>query len=83
MGGGALKLDAVQLHKVFIPVLSDTAIKKMNELGKELAKSKIDSSNKIINKVDSLILLELGDKRKSSNSNMNEILNNYSSNRAK
>lgn len=56
LGGGALKIDSIQLSKMFFPSFSKQDLFQLNQLGKELAKTTIDASLSIINKIDSIIL---------------------------
>lgn len=60
MGGGALKLDAAQLRKIPLPLLSIRGIQALNEIGKRLRTVSIDMSANLIREIDSIILSELG-----------------------
>lgn len=56
MGGGALKLEAVQLRKVKIPDLSEKVLLELNRIGGELCKCKITSQSNLLDQVDLHIL---------------------------
>ena len=60
MGGGALKLDAAQLRKIPLPLLSIRGTQALNEIGKRLRTVSIDMSANLIREIDSIILSELG-----------------------
>lgn len=56
MGGGALKLEAVQLRKVKIPNLSKKVLSELDKIGEELCKRKISNQSDLLDKVDLHIL---------------------------
>ena len=56
MGGGALKLEAVQLRKVRIPNLSEKILSELDKLGDKLCKCKITSHSNLLDQVDLHIL---------------------------
>lgn len=56
MGGGALKLDAVQIKKCFLPSGVLEKIDQLNVLGKRLSQSSPEYSEIIIRQIDSVIL---------------------------
>lgn len=56
MGGGALKLEAVQLRKVKIPNLSEKILSELDRIGGELCKCKITNQSKLLDQVDMHIL---------------------------
>lgn len=55
MGGGALKLDAVQVRKLPVPLLDDNCMASLGELGKRLAEADIPDS-RIIKRIDEIII---------------------------
>lgn len=59
MGGGALKLEATQLKKIPIPLLSNNSILKLSKLGKKLLLRNNEHS-KTIEEIDQIILKALG-----------------------
>ena len=61
MGGGALKLEAVQLRKVKIPNFAEPTLTKLNRYGEELCRSKISESSEIINKINLCLLMSFID----------------------
>ncbi len=56
MGGGALKLEAVQLRKVKIPNLSKEVLSEFDKFGEELCKRKISNQSDLLDKIDLRIL---------------------------
>ena len=56
MGGGALKLEAVQLRKVKIPNLSEKVLSELDKIGGELCKCKISNQSNLLDQVDLHIL---------------------------
>lgn len=56
MGGGALKLEAVQLRKVKIPFLSKNVLSELDRLGGELCKCDITNQSNLLDQVDLHIL---------------------------
>ena len=56
MGGGALKLEAVQLRKVKIPNLSMKVLSEIDKIGGELCKCKISTQSNLLDQVDLYIL---------------------------
>lgn len=81
MGGGALKLDAVQLKKMPIPILDKKDLKKLSTLGEELKLCKIEKSDSIISKIDKVILGKIGANDKMSLQEIKQIRNDYISRR--
>ena len=59
MGGGALKLEAIQLKRIPVPVLSSNSILTLSRLGKKLWQRK-NGHSKTIEIIDQLILNTLG-----------------------
>lgn len=59
MGGGALKLEATQIKKLPIPVLSSGTLEKLSELGKQLARAS-NEIGKTLTQVDRIVLAALG-----------------------
>jgi len=59
MGGGALKLEATQLKKIPIPVLSKGGIARLSDLGIVLAE-RPKNHTEIIEEIDAVIFGELG-----------------------
>ena len=60
MGGGALKIDAVQFKKVYYPRLSDEDIERLDALGKILIAASKSAAEPIISDIDSVLLASLG-----------------------
>ena len=60
LGGGALKLDAIQLKKIPIPVLEEKDIQDLNALGIKLASLSSDASEPIISRIDKIIFGKIG-----------------------
>lgn len=56
MGGGALKLEAVQLRKVKVPNLSKKVLSELDIIGGELCKCKISTQSNLLDQVDLYIL---------------------------
>ena len=81
MGGGALKLDAVQLKKIPIPILDKKDLKKLSTLGEELKLCKIEKSDSIISKIDKVIFGKIGANDKVSLQKIKQIRNDYISRR--
>lgn len=52
MGGGALKLEAVQLRKVKIPNLSKEVLLELDRIGGDLCKCKISNQSDLLDQVD-------------------------------
>jgi hypothetical protein len=77
MGGGALKLDAVQIKKIPIPVLDRKDLKKLSALGSELISCTIDNSDSIILKIDKIIFGKVGINDKISLQRIKQIRNKY------
>ena len=77
MGGGALKLDAVQLKKIPIPILDKKDLKKLNTLGNKLKLCKIEKSDSIISKIDKVIFGKVGASDKVSLQKIKQIRNEY------
>jgi hypothetical protein len=77
MGGGALKLDEVQLKKMPIPILDKRDLKKLSTLGEELKLCKIEKSDSIISKIDKVIFGKIGANDKVSLQKIKQIRNEY------
>jgi hypothetical protein len=77
MGGGALKLDAVQLKKIPIPILDKKDLKKLSTLGNKLKLCKIEKSDSIISKIDKVIFGKIGANDKVSLQKIKQIRNEY------
>ncbi len=77
MGGGALKIDAVQLKKIPIPSLDKKDIQKLSALGKNLKFSKIDMSDSIIFKIDKILFGKVGVHDKRTINKLLQIRNEY------
>lgn len=60
MGGGALKMDAVQFKKTYYPRLSDEEITQLEALGKKLTASSKSMAEPIIRDIDNVLLKALG-----------------------
>jgi type I restriction-modification system DNA methylase subunit len=56
MGGGALKLEATHLRRIPIPKLDSVKINELSKIGIQLAKSNIDNSVSIIEKIDKIVM---------------------------
>lgn len=63
MGGGALKLEATQIKKLPIPVLSAGSVEKLSALGKKLARTPNDT-NKTLTQIDRIVIAALGFEKK-------------------
>lgn len=85
MGGGALKLDAIQLKKMLFPPFSAKEIKQLNKLGRELSSTTVDGASEIISRIDSLFMTSLGIKKNKNRSQkkLTEILEYYIKRRLK
>jgi hypothetical protein len=59
MGGGALKLEATQIKKLPIPVLSTVTVEELSALGEELTHTSNDTY-KILTQIDLIVLSALG-----------------------
>jgi predicted RNA methylase len=77
MGGGALKVDAVQLKKMPIPPLDKKDIQKLGVLGKNLKFSKTDISDSIIFKIDKILFGKVGANDKRTLRKILQIRNEY------
>jgi hypothetical protein len=77
MGGGALKLDAVQLKKIPIPILDKKDLKRLSTLGNKLKLCKIEKSDSIISKIDKVIFGKIGANDKVSLQKIKQIRNEY------
>lgn len=77
MGGGALKLDAVQLKKIPIPILDRKDIKKLSTLAHELKQSKIEESESIILQIDKIIFKKIGAADNASLQKIRQIRDDY------
>lgn len=60
MGGGALKIDAVQFKKAYYPRLSDEEIERLDALGEALVSTSKSTAEPIIEEIDSVLLKALG-----------------------
>jgi hypothetical protein len=60
MGGGALKIDAVQFKKAYYPRLSDEEIERLDALGEALVSTSKSTAEPIIKEIDSILLKALG-----------------------
>ena len=60
MGGGALKLDAVQLNKIILPKTILQDLSSFSRLGAKLAKESFNTCGDIIEEIDSKILHLMG-----------------------
>ena len=85
LGGGALKIDAIQLKKMLFPPFSSKEIEQLNKLGRELSSTTIDDASEIIKKIDFLFLTSLGIKKDKNQfqKTLTEILNYYINRRLK
>lgn len=79
LGGGALKIDSIQIKKFVLPSFSKTHLKKLNALGAELTKISIHETQKVAKRIDFVFLSELGIKKDQSywQKKMLDILNDY------
>lgn len=77
MGGGALKLDAVQLKKTIFPTNIYNYCYELDALGKELIFSNIHSSNEIISKIDNYIFKSIKIESSSVDKILTTFLNQY------
>lgn len=77
MGGGALKLDAVQIKKCVLPARILEKVKDFDYLGHQLSESSIDRSAPIIEKIDSVIMDSLLISDPEAVNSLNQILNSY------
>ncbi len=83
MGGGALKLDGVQVKKMPFPILDNASIESLCQLGARLKESTIDRSNAIINDIDRIILRAVGINSDDVSAQLSEIKWEYKLRRAK
>lgn len=60
MGGGALKIDAVQFKKAYYPRLSDKEIARLDTLGEALISTSKRAAETIIGEIDNVLLKALG-----------------------
>ena len=60
MGGGALKLDAVQLNKIILPKTILQDLSSFSRFGAKLAKESFNTCGDIIEEIDSKILHLMG-----------------------
>lgn len=60
MGGGALKIDAVQFKKAYYPRLSDAEIAQLDDLGEALIATSKSTLETTIGKIDNVLLNSLG-----------------------
>lgn len=77
MGGGALKLDVVQLKKTIFPTSISNYSHELDVLGKELINSNINTSNGIISKIDSYILRAINIESSPADAILTTLLNQY------
>ena len=61
MGGGALKLDSIQIQKFPLPTFSEDDFQQLSKYGDALISSPISASMHTIKQIDQLILTKLGD----------------------
>lgn len=62
MGGGALKVDSVQMDRFFFPTLSDDQLNELDTLGEKLSNMSLDETS-IIDEIDHVILRSIPDVR--------------------
>lgn len=60
MGGGALKIDAVQLKKILLPANIEEGLRTFSNLGMKLSKTSINNCNCVINNIDKELLKLIG-----------------------
>lgn len=60
MGGGALKVDSIQVKGFVYPSLDKKALKQLESLGALLANSSIGEENEVLNKIDAVVLRAAG-----------------------
>lgn len=80
MGGGALKIDAVQFKKSYYPRLSDEEIFRLDTLGNALIATSKQAAQTTIGEIDQVLLKALGLDdvvRKEKEIHLKEILNQY------
>lgn len=56
MGGGALKLESVQLRKVKVPALSNETLIALDSIGSKLCKCRISGDSELVDEADILLL---------------------------
>lgn len=75
MGGGALKLEAVQLRKVKIPNLSENVLSELDKIGGDLCKCKITKHYNLLDQADLLILNSFVNSKEKSKILLDELKN--------
>ena len=60
MGGGALKIDAVQFKKAYYPRLSDEEIVRLDAIGEALIATSKRAAETLIGEIDNVLLKALG-----------------------
>lgn len=77
MGGGALKLDAVQIKKTIFPTNISQFNSELDTLGRQLIECDFHSSEKIISKIDEYILRSMGIVDSDADNILTSLLNQY------
>ena len=80
MGGGALKIDAVQFKKAYYPRLTDAEVARLDALGEVLISTPKQAAETIINEIDNVLLKALGFENKmleEKKSHLRQILKRY------
>ena len=80
MGGGALKIDAVQFKKAYYPRLTDAEVARLDALGEVLISTPKQAAETIIDEIDNVLLKALGFENKmleEKKSRLRQILKRY------
>lgn len=80
MGGGALKIDAVQFKKAYYPRLSDDEIAQLDTFGESLIATSKREAETLIGEIDNVLLKALGfddTMQEEKKSHLKEILKQY------
>ena len=85
MGGGALKLDSVQLQKFPFPQFSKDDFQQLSEFGNTLISSSINTSKHTIDLIDRFIVEKLANTENTDSlvDELHEIMNSYQQKRSK
>lgn len=77
MGGGALKLDAIQIKKCVLPSGILEHISRLDKLGKQLSEIPVHDSKEIIRAIDRIILGSIPLEEPSAAEDLETLLNSY------